>query len=93
MQYHYTVFFRTIQQTLNWSYPFFLHSLKACGTDPREQLEKALDAYAADKDTDMFEALYGGLDLNIPVLTRGPIKRLPECITGKSPMSPAAINR
>lgn len=70
-----------------------LHTLKACGTDPRERLEKALDAYAADKDTDMFEALYGGLDLNIPVLSRGPIKRLPECITGKSPMSPAAINR
>lgn len=60
-----------------------LHTLKACGVDPAERLERALDAYALDCDTDMFDALYGGLDLKIPVLSRGPIRKLPKAITGK----------
>ena len=60
-----------------------LHTLKACGVDPAERLERALDAYAQDCDSDMFDALYGGLDLKIPVLPRGPIRKLPKVITGK----------
>ena len=60
-----------------------LHTLKACGVNPAERLEHALDRYAADKQTDMFEALFGGLDLNLPVLPRGAIRKLPKAITGK----------
>lgn len=60
-----------------------LHTLKACGESPAERLEKALDSYAADRNVNMFDALYGGLDLKIPTLSRGPIRRLPKAITGK----------
>ena len=60
-----------------------LHTLKACGVNPAERLEHALDRYAADKQTDMFDALFGGLDLNLPVLPRGAIRKLPKAITGK----------
>ena len=60
-----------------------LHTLKACGVNPAERLERALDRYARDKETDMFEALFGGLDLNLPVLPRGAIRKLPKAITGK----------
>lgn len=60
-----------------------LHTLKACGVDPAERIERALDAYAIGCDTDMFDALYGGLDLKIPVLPRGQIRKLPKAITGK----------
>ena len=48
-----------------------------------ERLEHALDRYARDKSTDMFEALFGGLDLKLPVLPRGVVRRLPKAITGK----------
>jgi len=40
-----------------------LHTLKACGVNPAERFERALDRYAAEKQTDMFDALFGGLDL------------------------------
>lgn len=60
-----------------------LHTLKACGASPAERLEHALDRYARDKSTDMFEALFGGLDLKLPVLPRGVVRRLPKAITGK----------
>ena len=45
--------------------------------------EEALDSYAADRNVNMFDALYGGLDLKIHTLSRGPIRRLPKAITGK----------
>lgn len=60
-----------------------LHTLKACGVNPAERLEHALDLYAEDNRTDMFDALFGGLDLNLPVLPRGAIRKLPKAITGK----------
>jgi len=60
-----------------------LHTLKACGVDPAERLEKALDVYAANRNVDIFEVLYGGLDLKIPALPRGPIRKLPKAVTGK----------
>ena len=59
-----------------------LHTLKACGADPAARLESALDAYAADTTTDMFEALFGGLDLSIPKLPRRPLRKLPKAVTG-----------
>lgn len=58
-----------------------LHTLKACGVDPAQRLEQALDCYAKDKNTNMFESLYGGLDLKLPVLSRSAIRELPEAIT------------
>lgn len=59
-----------------------LHTLKTCGADPAGRLESALDAYAADKSTDMFEALFGGLDLSPPKLPRRPLRKLPKAVTG-----------
>ena len=59
-----------------------LHTLKACGADPAARLESALDAYAADTKTDMFEALFGGLDLSTPKLPRRPLRKLPKAVTG-----------
>ena len=59
-----------------------LHTLKACGVDPAARLESALDAYAADRNTDMFEALFGGLDLSPPKLSRRPLRKLPKAVTG-----------
>ena len=59
-----------------------LHTLKACGADPAGRLESALDAYAADRNTDMFEALFGGLDLSPPKLPRRPLRKLPKAVTG-----------
>ncbi|MBQ6104163.1 MAG: transposase [Kiritimatiellae bacterium] len=41
-----------------------------------------LDAYAADKSTDMFEALFGGLDLSPPKLPRRPLRKLPKAVAG-----------
>ena len=58
-----------------------LHTLKACGVDPEERLKAALDAYAEDPSTDMFEALFGGLDLVIPKLPRKPLRKLPKSVT------------
>jgi transposase len=58
-----------------------LHTLKACGADPAERLERALDAYAADPGTDVFEALFGGLDFKIPVLPRKSLRKLPAAVT------------
>jgi len=43
-----------------------LHTLDACCTDPEEQLAKALDHYAQNRDADMFARLFGGLPLYIP---------------------------
>ena len=63
-----------------------LHTLKACGADPAERLEKALDAYAENPAIDIFEALFKGLDLAIPVLSRRPLRTLPDAVTrGQSP--------
>ena len=59
-----------------------LHTLKACGADPAARLESALDAYAADRKTDMFEALFGGLDLSTPKPPRRPLQKLPKAVTG-----------
>ena len=58
-----------------------LHTLKACGADPEARLKAALDAYAEDPDSDMFEALFGGLDLAIPKLPRKPLRKLPKSVT------------
>ena len=58
-----------------------LHTLKACGADPAERLERALDAYAADPGTDMFESLFGGLDLKIPTLRSRQLRKLPDAVT------------
>lgn len=58
-----------------------LHTLGACGADPCERLERALDAYAADSGTDMFRALFEGLDLALPLLSRRPVTKLPAAVT------------
>ena len=61
-----------------------LHTLKACGANPAERLEAALDAYAEDPGTDMFDALFGGLDLAIPKLRRRPLRKLPKAVTSQA---------
>ena len=61
-----------------------LHTLKACGAAPEGRLKSALDAYAEDTDTDMFEALFGGLDLAIPKLPRRPLRKLPRTVTAQT---------
>lgn len=58
-----------------------LHTLKACGADPEARLKAALDAYAENPGADMFEALFGGLDLAIPKLPRKPLRKLPKSVT------------
>lgn len=58
-----------------------LHTLKACGVDPAKHLEQALDCYAQNNQTDMFMSLFGNVDLNLPTLPRGAIKKLPKAIT------------
>ena len=58
-----------------------LHTLKACGVDPAKHLEQALDCYAQNNQTDMFMSLFGNVDLNLPTLPRGAIKKLPQAIT------------
>lgn len=61
-----------------------LHTLKACGADPEERFEKALDAYAENPDADMFQALFGGIDMKTPKLPVEPLRKLPEEVTGQS---------
>lgn len=59
-----------------------LHTLAACGADPGERLERALDALAENPDANLFDALFDGLDLALPVLS-GPIfTALPASVTG-----------
>lgn len=58
-----------------------LHTLRECGADPAARLERALDAYAENPETDMFEALFGGLDLKIPALGRRQLRQLPDAVT------------
>ena len=45
-------------------------------------MESVLDAYAADRENDMFEALFGGLDLSTPKLPRRPLRKLPKAVAG-----------
>ena len=53
----------------------------SCDTDPATRLESALDAYADDRETDMFEALFGGHDLSTPKLLRRPLRKLRKAVT------------
>ena len=43
-----------------------LHTLNACCTDPTDQLIKALNHYAKDRNANMFERVFNGLPLYIP---------------------------
>jgi transposase len=43
-----------------------LHTLNACCIDPEDQLAKALDHYAQDRNANMFARLFGGLPLYVP---------------------------
>ncbi|MBR6021676.1 MAG: hypothetical protein IK066_04575 [Kiritimatiellae bacterium] len=45
-----------------------LHTLAACGADPDARLERALDALAENSSAALFKALFGGLNLALPVL-------------------------
>ena len=57
-----------------------LHTLAACGADPDARLERALDVLAENPSTDLFKALFGGLDLALPVLANGPLTALPPAV-------------
>ena len=57
-----------------------LHTLASCGADPGERLERALDTLAGNPGTDLFDALFDGLDLAIPVLPNGPLTALPSAV-------------
>ena len=57
-----------------------LHTLASCGADPGERLERALDTLAGNPGADLFDALFGGLDLAIPVLPNGPLTALPPAV-------------
>lgn len=57
-----------------------LHTLAACRADPGERLERALDTLAGNPGADLFDALFGGLDLAIPVLPNGPLTVLPPAV-------------
>ena len=63
------------------SFMSILHSLAACGADPGDRLERALDALADNPKADLFDALFGGLDLDIPVLSGPILTSLPASVT------------
>lgn len=61
-----------------------LHTLKACGVDPRMRLQQALDRYAENPNIDLFDALFHNVDFAIPRLPRRALRKLPKAVTASS---------